>query len=97
MTCISFILSINSNDIVRKHFRLQERQDIFDFLENLTKTYPKVKKDTKVDGNFNTETLTSLTFDEFRAVRANTYAYISYGEKKIGKQVVKRKGTTRPA
>ena len=72
MDSYSFVLSINTKDIIKD---LKNLEDIFDF-SNLGKNYEIFKnKYKKVIGKFKTETPKIFRIDEFVCLRSKMYAF----------------------
>ena len=68
----SFILSVNTKDIVKD---LKDLEDIFDF-SNLDKNHELFSnKNKKVIGKFKIETPKSIWIDEFVCLRSKMYAF----------------------
>ena len=68
----SFILSVNTKDIIKD---LKKLEDIFDF-SNLDKTHELFSnKNKKVIGKFKIETPTNIWIDEFVCLRIKMYAF----------------------
>ena len=68
----SFVLSVNTKDIIKD---LKNLEDIFDF-SNLNKNYELYsKKNEKVIGKFKIETPKNIWIDEFICLRSKMYAF----------------------
>ena len=68
----SFVLSVNTKDIIKN---LKNLEDIFDF-SNLDKNHELFSnKNKKVIGFFKIETLKSIWIDEFVCLRSKMYAF----------------------
>ena len=68
----SFVLSVNTEDIMKD---LKNLEDIFDFI-NLDKNHELFsEKNNKVIGKFKIETPKNIWIDEFVCLRSNLYAF----------------------
>ena len=68
----SFVLSVNTNDIIKD---LKNLEDIFDFI-NLDENHEIFSiKNKKVIGKFEIETPKIIWIDEFVSLRSKTYAF----------------------
>ena len=72
MDCDSFVLSVNTKDIIKD---LKNLEDIFDF-SNLDENHELFSnKNKKVIGKFKIETPKNIWIDEFVALRSKMYAF----------------------
>ena len=67
----SFVLSVNTKDIIKD---LKNLEDIFDF-SNLDKNHELFSKKNKVIGKFKIETPNNIGIDEFVCLRSKMYAF----------------------
>ena len=68
----SFVLSVNTNDIIKD---LKNFEDLFDFSNLYQNHEPFSSKNGKVIGKFKIETLNKIWIDEFVCLRSKMYAF----------------------
>ena len=72
MHCDSFLLSVNTKDIIKDLKKLEDRFDFNNLDDNHELFSNKIKK---VIGKFKKETLKSIWIDEFVVLRSKCYAF----------------------